>query len=302
MHGILVEDNYGHIVEVEHIEDYASGNLIPERNGSDRLEGTQGDDTLKAGRGIDALFGLGGADILFGGDGDDFLDGGAGDDSLFGGRGNDTLHGGSGDDELFGDLKQHDDLPDQPPCALTNPVPANQIGNDRLYGGEGNDILRGGGGHDYLDGGDGMDKLVGGAGDDMIRGGKGNDQLFGNDGNDIFIWRVDDLDGQDRVRDFDLTCDKLRFENIFSPGASTDAILARLSLRAYAENSNYIDINGNQQPLSSRLSTDINILSDDGSTVLHQIQLFATDFSQGGTLSDQAILHNLIEQGSLQFA
>ena len=145
-------------------------------SGVDRA-GNAGNNTLKGGAGDDTLDGKAGKDTLKGNGGDDVLLGGTGNDLLKGGAGKDTLKGGAGKDVLRGDA--------------------------------GNDVLQGGAARDFLFGGAGNDRLKGDGGNDILRGQKGNDTLFGGAGNDRFIFNG--RDGTDRLKDFDVGSDKLKF-------------------------------------------------------------------------------------------
>jgi Ca2+-binding RTX toxin-like protein len=80
-------------------------------------------------------------------------------------------------------------------------------GNDVLYGGAGDDVIHGHGGNDIVGGGDGNDRLRGGSGSDIITGGAGNDILRGGQGADTFVFAVNDSDGFDRVKDFEIEYD-----------------------------------------------------------------------------------------------
>jgi len=64
---------------------------------------------------------------------------------------------------------------------------------------------------DTLSGDNGVNMIRGG-GDDVIRGGGGNDILEGHGGADIFIFGA----GIDRIHNFDLIEDLIRFDNVIS--------------------------------------------------------------------------------------
>lgn len=157
--------------------------------GNDKLLGSQGNDTLSGDEGNDTLRGGKGDDMLDGGSGDDSIRGGQGEDILSGGDGNDTLRGGQGDDMLSGGA-----------------------GNDMLYGGRGNDTLEGGMGDDMLYGRKGNDMLSGDDGNDTLNGGMGNDTLTGGSGEDVF--HFNGMFGQDRITDFVLGDDLVRFSGV----------------------------------------------------------------------------------------
>lgn len=101
------------------------------------------------------------------------IEGGVADDELIGEYLNDTISGGAGNDRIDGsggnDLVTGGD---------------EEVGGDRLMGGNGDDTMWGGGGDDWLEGGRHNDQLHGGAGLDGLDGGLGDDVLYGDDGND----------------------------------------------------------------------------------------------------------------------
>ena len=148
--------------------------------GDDILTGGEINDILRGDEAQDTRNGGNGDDILLGGDGDDDLNGEAGDDLMFGGQGQDDMSGGDDDDRLFG-----------------------EDGDDLLQGNDGNDVLIGGQHQDTLIGGDGNDRLIGQQGDDLMTGG---------DGGDVFIF--DPNSGHDRITDFEVGLDVLRFNGV----------------------------------------------------------------------------------------
>ena len=82
-------------------------------------------------------------------------------------------------------------------------------GNDTLNGGAGDDILYGDDGADILNGGAGIDFLIGGDGDDILIGGAGDNTLYGGSGDDIYVLG-DKTQGEDHVRDFSGSYDRIR--------------------------------------------------------------------------------------------
>jgi len=110
----------------------------------------------------------------------DWVWGRKGDDVISGLRGEDILAGNKGNDRLFGGGQ-----------------------SDKLYGGQGRDVLKGGTGHDVLKGGNMRD---------ILDGQQGRDRLVGGDGKDVFQFRAGD--GRDRVTDFDVSADTLRFRDL----------------------------------------------------------------------------------------
>ncbi|TDR78309.1 calcium-binding protein [Paludibacterium purpuratum] len=232
--------------------------------------GTEEDDVILGSPGDNnTLYGYGGNDFLacnggtgnalYGGDGNDelyvlgnsvdaFLSGGRGNDLLVGGLGSNTLIGGSGDDRLFGN-----------------------IGNDVLEGdGMDDELLSLSDPHNFQAGGN--DTLWGGGGNDTLIGGKGNDTLTGGSGRDTFVWDRQDLGGVDRVTDFDVKEDYLKFSNI-APD--------RLSLSVEGQSS-WLSIRGGDGQVSQR------------------IELENTDLMSGQ--SEAVALQKLIDQGTILFA
>ncbi|OIP87838.1 MAG: hypothetical protein AUK37_00675 [Rhodobacterales bacterium CG2_30_65_12] len=123
------------------------------------------------------------------GRGNDRLVGNDVDNRLFAGGGNDKIRGHAGDDTLIG-----------------------RTGRDTLFGGDGADILRGQGGYDTL---------RGGAGADRLNGGKGDDRLFGGVDADTFVFNA--RPGHDRIEDFSVVEDGLRFDPALWGGAPKTA-------------------------------------------------------------------------------
>lgn len=128
------------------------------------------------------------------------VEGDAGNDLLTGSDGNDFLHGNVGNDTLIG-----------------------LGGDDWLDGGEGNDLLLGGvgddglvddeGGNDSLHGEAGEDVLWGWIGNDLLDGGPDSDETYGDEGHDLFLYRDDELSGDDE-NDFDPEFDERRVVTI----------------------------------------------------------------------------------------
>lgn len=287
---------------VEYLEEDVNGNLVSKNDGADELTGTNSADVIAAGKGNDTIKGLGGNDTLYGGDGDDTVHGSGGADRLYGGRGNDRLYGEEGDDSLYGDMWQPVHTVDR---ALERDmvIPRDQIGDDMLDGGAGRDYLYGGFGNDKLYGGDGQDKLYGGRGDDWLYGGKGDDVMVDSEGQNVFVWRKEDLGGQDDVWGFCAARDKIRIEGVLAADAdaSLASKLARLSLSFYGENASLQRDDGlvYQTCLSSKAV--IKVLDADGSGVLQTINLNGIGCNQLELPFDRSVLTNLIEQNVIQF-
>ena len=160
-----------------------------------------------------------------------------------------------------------------------------QDGDDRLYGGDGQDQLDGGAGNDLLVGGDGNDTLLGGVGDDLLVGGLGDDTLTGGSGQDTFYWQQGDVDGTDTITDF-------------ITGQNGDVLDLKDLLAG--ENAGNLD-----QYLSiSSDGTDTTIVIDtDGSGNVGSqatIVLEGVDLTQGGTLTEQQIIQQLLADGNLE--
>ncbi len=113
--------------------------------------------------------------------------GSSGDDVILAFGGNDSVHGGAGADHINGGL-----------------------GQDFLKGGNGSDLIIGNDGNDRLIGGAGLDRVCGGSGRDILDGGYGEDVLSGGAGRDEFVFRLGE--GTDRITDFEIGVDSLRFQ------------------------------------------------------------------------------------------
>ncbi|HKJ54025.1 MAG TPA: type I secretion C-terminal target domain-containing protein [Gammaproteobacteria bacterium] len=269
--------------------DLGLGNIsyqVPAIAGMDNISGGALNDEIIGGGGDDVLAGNDGHDKLSGGDGDDTLSGGAGNDYLSGGDGADTLSGGSGEDMLTGDA-----------------------GDDIVDGGSGDDIVLGGEGDDLVFGGSGDDRLEGGAGDDVLRGGAGNDRINGDDGDDRIIGGAgdDSLVGGSGIDIFALesgdegSVGTPAVDTIgdFSTGSGGDVL--DLSDMLQGENLAMLDSFLNFSYDAGSGDTTISIDTSGGGTfeVSQQIVLTGVDLTLGGTLTDQQILDNLLDDGNL---
>ena len=154
---------------------------------------------------------------------DDTIHGTAGNDSISGGDGNDTLNGNDGNDTLNGDN-----------------------GDDTLNGNDGNDTLKGDNGDDTLNGGAGNDKLYGGKGHDTLVGGAGDDHMEGGDDeSDTYLFAKGH--GKDNVYDWarnDEEADKLVFKGAKAQGAVFGREGADLTIRAYGNEQDQVNIQG----------------------------------------------------------
>ena len=160
-------------------------------------------DFLVGGEGKDSIYGSLENDFIYGDDAGKAMDKKEAQnqtaewgDRLYGLGGNDFIFGEMGDDEIYGDGRL-DILGD-----WFEHLPAEQHGNDHLYGGVGKDKIYGGLGSDYLYGEDDPDVLVGGAdlndlekddldSADYLYGGAGYDLLVGNGGDDHLYGEAD---------------------------------------------------------------------------------------------------------------
>ncbi|MCT8330674.1 calcium-binding protein [Albidovulum sediminis] len=200
---------------------------------ADELFGDHGNNTLDGGTGNDQIFGRGGNDWLLGRAGDDLLDGMEGNDILLGGPGADRFVGGAGIDRAHYGDSAVGLLVDLLYPANNTGIAAGDtysgienlqgsLGNDTLWGDDrgnmilgarGNDLIRGRGGNDFLIGLDGNDTLSGMSGDDTLEGGAGAD---------VFLFEAGS--GIDRVKDFQIGQDALRFDPALAAVSGMDAL------------------------------------------------------------------------------
>lgn len=205
--------------------------------------------------------------ILPYGAGNNLFYAGAGDDHASGSTGRDLMFGAQGNDHLEG-----------------------RDGNDQLWGGSGDDWLEGGSGDDQLGGMGGNDRLEGGDGADLLIDGDGNDVMTGGAGRDTFSWSFHETNPQastqiDIIRDFTPGEDRLVFSPEWGPGGSSIV----LSLRQEGSHGLIEFRNAQYQTFHS--------------IRLEHTQLLSVSGGAGSpieTLSSQAALQRLIEQGSLE--
>ena len=165
-------------------------------------------------------------------------------------------------------------------------------GNDTLLGGAGNDILFGMGGDDRLEGGTGNDTLYGGAGNDTLIGGQGNDTLIGGAGSDTFKWELNDqgtipAPAIDTIKDFSLAKaadggDILDLKDLLL--GEKDSTLTQY-LNFHKEGNNTV--------------IDINTKGLIGLGADQKIVLENVDLTGNNTLSNQAIINDLLLKGKL---
>lgn len=190
-------------------------------------------------------------------------------DVIFGHQGHDFLEGLAGPDILLGG-------PD----------------NDDLLGGDGPDLLSGGLGDDRLLGGAGDDDLIGGAGNDVLQGGAGDDAMRGDAGADTFVWlypsSAERSTPEDSIEDFTPGEDRLDLRGFFSaPDPANEAEQAIFLV---------VDANGDTRLCFSR---DYRDSSGSVQSIDQRLTLRNLDMSQGGLLSEQQVLENMLEQGIL---
>ena len=143
-------------------------------------------------------------------------------------------------------------------------------------------MLRGGAGNDRINGDDGDDRIIGGAGDDSLVGGGGIDifALESGDEGSVGTPAVDTIED-------------------FAVGSGGDVL--DLSDMLQGENLATLDSFLNFSYDVGSGDTTISIDTGGGGTfeVSQQIVLTGVDLTLGGTLTDQQILDNLINDGNL---
>jgi serralysin len=174
---------------------------------ADDLTGDTARNLVLAGAGDDTVTGGGGPDVLHGEAGGDTITGGTDGDELWGGSGADVMDGAGGND-----WARYDDSS----AGVTVDLAAGtgsggDAQGDRLANIE---FLWGSAFADTLTGDAGVNIIRGGAGDDVIRAGGANDIMEGHGGADIFIFGAGD--GIDRIHNFDLAADLIRFDTVVS--------------------------------------------------------------------------------------
>jgi Ca2+-binding RTX toxin-like protein len=155
-----------------------------------------------------------------------------------------------------------------------------------LKAGAGADTLIGSANSEVLSGGEGNDLLVAGAANDILVGGSGDDVLTGGGGSDVFVWRAADS-GRDTVTDF-------------TAGVGGDV----LDLGSVLEGEH-----GTAESLGSYLSfsydglnTTITIDADGQGPAApaQSIVLQSVDLTANNTLTNAAIISNLLTEGNLR--
>ncbi len=154
----------------------------------------------------DAIQGDGNANIIRGLNGNDFIEGAGGADTLEGGNGIDGLIYATSNARVVVDLLNN--------TASGGHAAGDVIsGFENLAGSSYSDILSGTNGANIIEGGEGNDAINARNGNDTIDGGRGNDVLTGGSGFDTFVFSTfDDNTGTDRIMDFDVDRDTIRFD------------------------------------------------------------------------------------------
>ncbi len=166
-----------------------------------------------------------------------------------------------------------------------------------LISGAGSDTLSGGGGKDVLLGNAGNDSLSGGSGNDLLVGGAGNDILNGDEGRDIFSWQAGDQG--------DSTTPASDQVILFETGSNGDTL--DLSELLQNEESNpltdYLQFDrGDFDADGNADDTKISVDHDGGPSfqATQEIILNDVDLTAGGTLSQQDIINDLINNKNLE--
>jgi Ca2+-binding RTX toxin-like protein len=181
---------------------------------------------------------------------------------------------------------------------------AGTANSDMVFGYDGDDNLSGAAGDDRLVGGSGADTLNGGIGADILEGGAGNDNLTGGTGADVFVWKLADrgttvAPAVDTVTDFDPLSraaggDSLNLRDLLV-GETTGTALGQDNLGKYL----HFEKTGASET-TLHVSTSGGFTSGYATGVEDQkIILQGADLTANGTLSDQAIIQDLLTKGKL---
>jgi Ca2+-binding RTX toxin-like protein len=196
------------------------GDIIGTAAGED-LTGNSGSNRIFGFDGKDRLYAMAGTDLLYAGTGNDLLDGGTGADNMFGGSGDDVYRvdnigdvvseesAGPGFDDGGSDSVESSITYSLraflEKLTLTGIAAINGIGNSLANTIRGNDTAN------VLSGMLGADDLRGNGGDDTLVGGAGKDTLAGGTGADTFVLGGADATSTDKIVDFDVGVDRIRF-------------------------------------------------------------------------------------------
>jgi len=232
-----------------------------------------------------------------------------GDDLVIGGPGADTVRSGSGTDLVYGD-PIFDSQMLVPLEEMTNGVSApgklfcgqaldeslvapwlHSGGDDIIYTGDGNDEAFGQGGNDALYGQNGKDGLHGGPGNDMLDGGAGDDHLVGGGGSDVFSFGLKEntAPATDTIKDF----------AIGNPSHGGDIITLR-GLLAEGDSIMGRDLGEFLHFLQTPGGTTLQVVSDNPGTPMQEIVFEGLDFTNGGRLTDAAIVNEMLLNGQLR--
>jgi Ca2+-binding RTX toxin-like protein len=222
----------------------SAGNELKGEDGADTLYGGAGRDNLRG----DESGTRTSHDKLYGGAGDDHFKGGHGRDLFNGGTGTDRVEYNL-ETTFTGDSATHGVIVNMSGSTLkgvsVKGISARDVGagkavdargnvdtlvsveevwasgyNDLVVGNNGFNDIDGDKGNDIIRGMGGNDDLFGGDGNDTITGGLGIDNLYGGAGRDTFVFKTKlemgafvpatgDFEERDRLRDFDVTQDKI---------------------------------------------------------------------------------------------
>ncbi|MCB6184845.1 type I secretion C-terminal target domain-containing protein, partial [Leeia sp. TBRC 13508] len=156
-------------------------------------------------------------------------------------------------------------------------------------------------GKDYIDGGNGNDILSGGAGSDTLIGGGGKDTLTGGLGSDTFVWHLSDKGSVgsatvDTITDFDtaskaLGGDILDLKDLLQGENHTTGTGNLTSYLHFEKSGSDTIIHVSS---SGGFASGFNATADD-----QKIVLSGVDLTSGSTLTDTAIIQDLLNKGKL---
>jgi CshA-type fibril repeat protein len=167
------------------------------------------------------------------------------------------------------------------------------------FGGDGNDIINGSAGRDIIHGGGGNDTLNGGTGADRIEGGAGNDLLTGGLGADTFRWTLSDrgtagLPAVDTVSDF---------SNATNGGDVLDLrdlLVGENHASGIGNLGDYLHFERSGADTVVHVSTNGGFAGGYSSGAEDQrIILSGVDLTSGGSLTDAAIINDLLQRNKL---
>jgi hypothetical protein len=155
-----------------------------------------------------------------------------------------------------------------------------------LKAGAGADTLIGSANSEVLSGGEGNDLLVAGAANDILVGGDGDDVLTGGGGSDVFVWRAADT-GRDTVTDFTagIGGDVLDLGSVLEGEHANAASLGNYLSFSYDGHNTTITIDADGQGPAAPTQS---------------IVLQSVDLTANNTLTNAAIISNLLTEGNLR--